>query len=177
MNQGMSFEAEQDKKEQEKKKIQWILIKSAVTIVSIFILFAFVLGLCRISNDAMSPAARPSDLVLFTRINLTYDLDDVVVIKKDGKKQVMRVVAVPGDTVEIKSDGLYVNGYRRQEDRIYSDTLAYKDGIQYPYEVKDDEVFVLGDNREKAEDSRLYGAVSKKELKGVVITLLRVREL
>lgn len=177
MNQGISFDAEQDRREREKKTIQWILIKSAVTIGSIFILFAFVLGLCRISNDAMSPAVRPSDLVLFTRINLSYDLDDVVVIKKDGKKQVMRVVAVPGDTVEIRSDGLYVNGYRRQEDRIYSDTLAYTEGIQYPYKVKDDEVFVLGDNREKAEDSRIYGAVSKKEIKGVVITLLRVREV
>ena len=55
------------------------------------------------------------------------------------------------------------------------ETLPYTEGISFPLTVGEDEYFVLGDNRTNAHDSRIYGTVSKEEIKGTVITLLRHR--
>ena len=93
----------------------------------------------------------------------------------DGKTQVRRIVAVPGDTVEIKEEGLFLNGYRQQEADISTETLPYEEGIRYPVTLQEGEYFVLADLRTNAEDSRLYGVVTNREIKGTVIALLRRR--
>lgn len=47
----------------------------------------------------------------------------------------------------------------------------------FPVTIGEGEYFVLGDNRIKAEDSRIYGVVSNREIQGSVITLIRRRGL
>ena len=49
-------------------------------------------------------------------------------------------------------------------------TADYKAGdVKYPVTVQDDQVFVLGDNREVSEDSRMFGAVSLDDVKGKIV--------
>ena len=85
-----------------------------------------------------------------------------------------RVVAQGGDTVEITEDArLKVNESMVWENDIFYTTPQYEQGISYPVKLKEDELFILCDYREGGEDSRSFGPVSREELKGKVITVIR----
>ena len=138
-------------------------------------MFLFVFGIYRCDDNMMAPAFKDGDLAVYYRLQNVYQSSDIVVVEKNREMQIRRIVAVSGDSVEITADGLKVNGYLQQESGIYMETLPYTEGISFPLTVGEDEYFVLGDNRTNAKDSRIYGTVSKEEIKGTVITLLRHR--
>ena len=79
------------------------------------------------------------------------------------------------DTVDMTEEGMSINGYLQQEIGIYEETLPYTEGIRYPVTVGKGEVFVLGDRREQAVDSRIYGTVQTKDTCGCVMTVIRQR--
>ena len=91
---------------------------------------------------------------------------------------VCRVVAGPGDTVEI-SDGerLIVNGNAMIEPNIFYSTPEYEGFVRYPLTLGEDEFFVLADYRNGGADSRFFGAVRRDEILGTVITVLRRNNL
>ena len=91
---------------------------------------------------------------------------------------ICRVVARPGDTVEI-SDGerLVVNGNTIIESNIFYSTPEYTGFVEYPLTLGDDEYFVLADYRKNGADSRFFGAVHKDEILGTVITIMRRNNL
>lgn len=158
-----------------KKNILFLCLKIGIVIILIVILFLFVFGIHRCSDNMMDPAFKDGDLAIYYRIQKEYYPSDAVVLKKNDEKQIRRIVAKAGDVVDITEDGLKVNGYLQQENKIYSETLPYVDGITFPITLGQDEYFVLGDNRTNAKDSRIYGVVKQDEIEGVVITLLRGR--
>ena len=100
---------------------------------------------------------------------------DVLVYQKDGKQFVGRVIGQPGDVINIPDEGgLMINGNLQIEDGIFYDTGPYDtEAVRYPITLKDDEYFIMADMRSGAKDSRLFGAVNTKEIKGKVITILR----
>lgn len=164
---------------QQKKSIKedliFLLLKIAIFIILLAMMFLFVFGIYRCSDNMMSPAFKDGDLAIYYRLQNEYHSSDMVVLEKDGEMQIRRIIAKSGDSVEITEEGLKINGYLQQEAGIYTETLPYTEGISFPLTVGRDEYFVLGDNRTNAKDSRIYGTVSKEEIKGTVITLLRHR--
>jgi signal peptidase I len=85
-----------------------------------------------------------------------------------------RVIAVAGDTVDITDDGkLIVNGNTINEPKIFYKTPRYEGYEEFPLTVPQGEYFILVDRREGGEDSRYYGTVTAKEIKGSVVTLIR----
>ena len=122
----------------------------------------------------MMPKLAAGDLLLYYRLDRTPGDREVVVFEKEGKTYVGRVVARGGDTVEIRQDELLqINGNAIVENEIYYTTGPYEGGISYPVTLAEDEIFILCDYREGAKDSRYFGPVTKKELKGTVITAIR----
>ena len=69
----------------------------------------------------------------------------------------------------IRDGSVYVNSTVREENYAQGRTETQGDSIKYPYEVKADRVFVLGDNREESMDSRTFGAVAKSQIRGKVL--------
>lgn len=84
-------------------------------------------------------------------------------------------MAVAGDTVDITKNGLKINDAEQISQDIYFDTTQFKNGVDFPITVGEGQVFVLGDNRPQASDSRIYGCLDSKDVRGKVIAVIRSR--
>lgn len=155
--------------------IGYLLLKIAIAAGVPALLFTFVFGIFRNEGIAMTPAAKDGDLVIFYRLDKRYTASDAIVLEWKGKRQIRRVAAAAGDTVDITEDGLMINGALQQEAEIYEKTRRYEEGIDFPVTVKEGQVFVLGDGRENSTDSRIYGPVEIEDTLGKVISLIRRR--
>lgn len=150
------------------------LIRLFLLITVIGILFGVVFGLTPMANADMQPAVCAGDLMLYYRLDKNLKSDDVVVFQKKGIQYTGRIVAVPGDVVEITDESeLMVNKNTVMEDNIFYTTPAYDSEVEYPLALKEDQYFILCDNREGAKDSRSFGVVDTSEIKGKVITIVR----
>jgi signal peptidase I len=89
---------------------------------------------------------------------------DVVVLRIDDKSEMLikRVIGLPGDTVEIRGDQVFING--KLLDEPYLPRPAY--GNYGPTDVPPLHIFVLGDNRNSSNDSRVFGPISLNDVVG-----------
>ena len=150
------------------------LVRLFLLITVIGIIFGVVFGLTPMANADMQPAVCAGDLMLYYRLGKNLNSDDVVVFQKEGIQYTGRIVAVPGDVVEITDESeLMVNKNTVMEDNIFYTTPAYDSEVEYPLALKEDQYFILCDNREGAKDSRSFGVVDTSEIKGKVITIVR----
>lgn len=81
-------------------------------------------------------------------------------------RYVKRVIGIPGDEINIKSGDVYVNGEKLEESYIKGET--YGRDIDFPLIVGENELFVLGDNREVSQDSRDFGTIKVNQVEGRV---------
>jgi len=157
----------------------FLMTKIFLVFGSFVLLLLFVFGVTRMPDDTMAPAFREGDIVFFQRIGVSRLLaGDLVVVRSEGGTQIRRVVAVAGDEVNITYHGLMINGLRQQEMHIFEDTAPFSEiGVEFPLVVPEGHVFVLGDSRTRATDSRIYGPVRIDDLLGSVVTFIRGRDL
>lgn len=169
------------KAEKSVRHYQAFILRLAVLLLVLWALFFQVIGISHVPNGDMFPRMDAGDLLLFYRLDKDVRSQDVILLEKvtpdsGGEKELYcaRVVAVAGDTVEISDDEhLIVNGNRMIESNIFYSTPRYEGFTEYPLTLGPDECFVLVDRREGGTDSRYYGAVSKSEIAGTVITVIR----
>lgn len=158
-------------------EIKAFFIRLVILLIFLWLLFGvfFELHQC---VEMTCPRISAGDLLLYYRLEKNFNSGDVLVFRKQGKISTGRVVAHGGDSVEITGWRLKVNGSIVIETNVFYKILPYdKKKVNYPLSLKKDEVFLLCDYREGGRDSRYFGAVSKKEIKGKVITILRRSDL
>lgn len=160
-------------------EIKAFFIRLVILLIFLWLLFGVFFGITPMRGNDMFPRISAGDLLLYYRLEKNFNSGDVLVFRKQGKISTGRVVAHGGDSVEITGDGeLKVNGSIVIETNVFYKTYPYdKKKVNYPLSLKKDEVFLLCDYREEGRDSRYFGAVSKKEIKGKVITILRRSDL
>lgn len=170
---------EKNYKKNQKDPVTRALLKLAIKIVSICLViafvFTFIFGMYRVNDTSMVPNISPGDMILFYRLDKDFVVGETVVYSYNKENKIGRIVAMPGDVVNIDEKGLVVNNSHQYEPKIYKETLPFTDGIKYPVKLKENEIFLLSDNRDKSVDSRLFGPVEKKFIKGKIFTLLRRR--
>lgn len=143
----------------------------------IVIAFCFVVGAAVNSGERMTPAFHDRDVVIYYRLAHDYAAGDAVVYRNENDRLLVgRIVAVPGDTVDITEVGLMINGYHRVERYATGETLLPEGGAEFPMTLVQNQYFVLCDNRNEGDDSRLLGALSPKEIKGRVMLSIRQRD-
>lgn len=165
-----------------KKKINMSIVKEviswgaeiAITLVIAFTFVYFVGLRTSVIGQSMADTLSNGDQILVNRF--IYKVtdpkpNDLIVFLPNGNEKshyyVKRVIAVPGDTVQIKSGAVYVNGELFEEE---VDVSAMEEAGLAADEIKleEDEYFVLGDNRNNSEDSRYanIGNVKKEYMIG-----------
>lgn len=166
---------------QKKKKINVGLIKEIMSwifwiCVSCFlaIVIVFCIGMkTSVIGTSMEPCLYNGQSIFLNRIIYRISspkVGDVVVFYPNGNDKlhlyVKRVVAVSGDTVQIKSGKLYVNG--EVKDDLFTDKIADAGVAENEIKLGVDEYFVIGDNCNSSEDSRSanIGNVKKKYIIG-----------
>lgn len=160
-----------EQKKRERRKTRMVVtVQFLMLIALILFIFYLLMGISTVKGESMYPTLHDKDVTVYYRLRRQYKAGDVVVIKRPGDEEyVKRIVAVAGDTVNIQAGKLYVNGDEKAFSGAIGDTNRVEDVIQYPVTIKDDEVFVLGDNRMNSEDSREFGAVKTEDIKGKII--------
>ena len=146
-----------------------------LAVLGIF-LFTHVFLITRASGSDMYPAVRDGDLLIGFRLHREFLKNDVVVYEVDGKQQIGRILGKEKDVITLDDTGsLYVNG-TVQANEILFPTYA-KEEMEYPYQVPEGCVFILGDYRTQAEDSRDFGCIRLEDVKAKVLTILRRRAI
>ncbi len=155
------FESDQSKFN--KKFIIRILIFIAQIIAVILLAYLIVnYGLERttVYENSMNPTLVEDDRILIDKF--TYRLSnpkrfDVVVFLKTDKEHsyynIKRIIGMPGETVEINSGGIFIND-KKIEEKIEVEEIENYGLASEPIILDENEYFVLGDNRNKSEDSR-----------------------
>ena len=129
------------------KKYGWFLQARdlAIALIAMFLLFNVFVGVSKVSGNSMHPTLRNGQDVFFTRINFSYDRDQVVFARMPaGTNYVKRIVAIPGDVVDIRDGILYVNGEPEQTTKAVGTTLPEEGIVEYPYTVPEDCWFLVG---------------------------------
>ena len=152
-------------------KILRSTVYTLITVAAIAVLVATLwMPVLQVSGTSMVPTLGEGSIVVSFK---TEDLKrgDVIAFYINNKILVKRLIALPGDTVEIDENGrLYVNGVMLDEP--YVDEYAFGEtDIEMPYKVKKDTLFVMGDHRSVSVDSRntAVGCIPTEDVVGKII--------
>ena len=147
-----------------------------IALVTVFLVRTFLLQPFLVNGASMEPNFKNGDYLLVDE--LTYRLrepkrGEVVVFKYPGDEStyyIKRIIGLPGERVKL--DGAEITVYNdSNEEGLKINENYLNDQVQYiakDYTLKDDEFFVLGDNRSYSFDSRSWGPLIDKELIGLV---------
>ena len=146
-------------------------IRTAITfIVLAIVLFGLVLGFAFVRDDGMRPTVKNGSIKVYLRFARDFRRGDLVCLHlPDGSTAVRRVVALTGDSVDLRGGIAYINGLAERGSYSFTRTDPRPEGVAFPLILHQGEYFVLGDAREDAYDSRDFGVVRGTDVLGKVL--------
>jgi len=167
-------QVEKERKRYRRRKAYNKALRGTVYVLTIVaavavLIATLVLPVLQIEGTSMEPTLTNGDIVLLTKTT-SFSRGDLCGFTWNNKLLIKRVIGLPGDWIEIDSDGtIYLNGEKLDEPYVQTLTLGECD-LEFPFQVPQEQYFVLGDMRENSVDSRntLIGCVSKEQIVGKV---------
>ena len=141
----------------------WLVLLVAVIVIPIYSwLYSGIAmrGVTSIRGNSMNPTIYDNDILFVQEVQL--ERGSIVMTRlpdgSDYMNLLKRIVGLPGETVEIKADGVYINGTLLEETYTDATKSLQENNKHNEIVLADNEYFLLGDNREVSYDSRHAGA-------------------
>jgi signal peptidase I len=158
-----------------KTTIEWVAIIAAALIAALLVK-TFLFQPFYIPSTSMVPTLDIDDRVLVNKLSRDPSRGDIYVFKRPpsepegamNKDLIKRVIGEPGDTVEGKDGKVWVNGKELPEPYLPAGTVTSSFG---PFDIKRDQVWMMGDNRANSKDSRSFGPIAKSSIVGKAFVL------
>lgn len=146
-----------------------------IALVVAFLIRSFVVQVYKVEGESMEPTLYTEERLLVNKFIYYFRLPrpgEVIVLQDPGKPQrelIKRVVAVAGETVEVRKGILYVNGEPIVEN--YKNTAFVSHAESGPVEIPAGHIYVMGDNRGRSFDSRAIGPIALDKVDGKAFLL------
>jgi signal peptidase I len=149
------------------------LLETLVLILSIYALVDLASVRFYVDGPSMEPNFYTGQRVIVSRVNYLLGLPErgeIIVFESPDDPShdpplIKRVIGLPGDTVEIRDQHVYINGQRLNESYINEPGLTdARDGTSWT--LAENEYFVMGDNRNRSRDSRAFGPITRDHIIG-----------
>ncbi len=182
------------RKNPEKKDFSFYIV--AVFLSLFFLLYVLIFDNVLITSPGMEPSLKDGDYVLVNNIKVLLSVPIVGKLTKFGKPErgdliffetkaqgddaekvtsILRVVGLPGETLEIINKGVFVERKPFEEpyttfddSKVYPSGLSVRDNLG-PFVVPDNSYFLMGDRRDITTDCRFFGFVNTEEIQGEVL--------
>lgn len=161
------------KRERYKRRFRRLLrstVNALIVVAAIAALIAtLILPVLQIAGTSMEPTLHDGDIVLLVKTN-DLETGDLCAFYYSNKILIKRVIAAPGDYIWIESDGTVVlNGTPLDEPYVTQKALGECD-VEFPYQVPENNYFVMGDQRETSIDSRssVIGCIAEDQIIGKI---------
>lgn len=164
--------------------VEWILVVVGAVVVALLIK-TFVIQAFYIPSESMKPTLEIGDRVLVNKLSYhLHDVNrgDVVVFERpdgetaDIKDLIKRVIGLPGDTLVIQDNKIYINGQALNEPYLPPNsvtqpgpggaTWSHRCTQDDPCKIPADSIWVMGDNRTNSKDSRYFGPIPESKIVG-----------
>ena len=132
-----------------------------------------------VSGASMYPTLHNADRMILSKVGDIHRFDVVILKAPDENVEyIKRVIGMPGDTVEMKSGVLYINGKKVDQPFINTEALAKQtvfiddftlESLTGESKVPEGKYFVLGDNRGVSKDSRMIGFIDRSAIEGKAV--------
>ena len=145
-----------------------VYVLTIVAAVAVLIA-TLVLPVLQIEGTSMEPTLTNGDIVLLAKTT-RFNHGELCAFTWNNKLLVKRVIGLPGDWIEIDTDGtIYLNGEKLEEPYVAQIAFGECD-LEFPFQVPQEQYFVVGDMRENSVDSRnsLIGCIPKDQIVGKV---------
>ncbi len=162
------------KRERYKKKYRTSLKSTFFTLVAVAAVAVLVatlwLPVLQIYGGSMTPSLEDGEIVVSTKAR-EFKSGDIVAFYYNNKVLVKRVIATSGKKIDIKEDGtVFVDSTELNEPYITEKSLGNCD-LEFPYQVPENKIFVMGDHRSVSLDSRhiVIGCISQEDIVGKIV--------
>ena len=121
---------------------------------------------------AMKPALRDGDRIFISRDVRELKRGDIIIFyypKDQSKSYIKRIVGMPGETVEVRGNRVFINGQALEEPYVAPENNLAKFNV-LPTKVPPDNYYVMGDNRDYSNDSRVWGTLPRTLVYGKFVS-------
>ncbi|MBR4230841.1 MAG: signal peptidase I [Bacilli bacterium] len=134
-----------------------------IIIVIVLLIKSFIFTLVRVNGSSMDKTLHEGNIMILNLLDHSFEREDIIVADKsvEGSLIIKRIIGLPNEKIFCKDGIIYINDVKYDDPYANGETADFDE-----ITLKEDEYFLLGDNRVVSLDSRYFGPVPKKAIMG-----------